>query len=445
MTTPRRIVRRLARTAGDAALWAGAACGVLCALLAGLGAVAGFGVVLFRTGSMSPTIPAGSAALVREIPADQIEVGDVVTVDRAGLLPVTHRVVEVAPSAAGGSDARDLTLRGDANTADDPEPYTVTSARRVVASVPGVAAAVAALGEPRVLIPVSLAVSTLITVMLWPRRRAAGRPETAAAAGPAPLTVPDPAPETRAGARTASAVTLVLLAGGLLGAHPAVASAATDPDADGPLLVIDSVLTHESRLLSPGAERDWLLTLSTAGLDSGEITREIAVTSSAGSPITVQVDLCSSFDGDSDCADAVRLAGPSSPEDGTTVIDLPAQDALTIERLRVRVALPTDTGTEAQGMTVSMELTATGEGVETTVVPPEPEDPTSPADDGQGTPDDGTATADGTGTTTPGAAPTSSGVLAITGGGLWTPLLVGLALLVVGTAHLIARRTRRQR
>ena len=50
---------------------------------------------MFKTGSMSPTITAGSVALVREIPASEINVGDVVTVDREDALPVTHRVTSI--------------------------------------------------------------------------------------------------------------------------------------------------------------------------------------------------------------------------------------------------------------------------------------------------------------------------------------------------------------
>ncbi len=45
---------------------------------------------------MEPTIPTGSLAVVHEIPASEIAVGDIVTVDRPGQLPITHRVTSVA-------------------------------------------------------------------------------------------------------------------------------------------------------------------------------------------------------------------------------------------------------------------------------------------------------------------------------------------------------------
>ena len=78
----------------------------------------GITLMMFSTGSMSPTIPAGSVAIVQEGPASEIEVGDVVTVDLGDLLPVTHRVTSVEPGAV--DDQRIITMRGDANEQDRP-------------------------------------------------------------------------------------------------------------------------------------------------------------------------------------------------------------------------------------------------------------------------------------------------------------------------------------
>lgn len=164
--------RRPVRVVADAALVLASVAGVLCAVLALAGVLAGFGVILFRTGSMAPTIPAGSAALVRTVPASEVAAGDVVTVDRPGQLPVTHRVVSVAPVPGDGS-ARDLVLRGDANDAADPSPYRVESARRVIGSVPGVAPAIAWLAQPAVAVPVTLLMSALVVTAFWPRRASA--------------------------------------------------------------------------------------------------------------------------------------------------------------------------------------------------------------------------------------------------------------------------------
>src|SRR5699024_11365969 len=79
--------RRGWRAVGGVGLNLAALGGALCLVLAVLAVVFDIGLIMFRTGSMSPTIPAGSVAVVRQIDAEQIEVGDVVTVDRPGALP----------------------------------------------------------------------------------------------------------------------------------------------------------------------------------------------------------------------------------------------------------------------------------------------------------------------------------------------------------------------
>ncbi|MDD9205229.1 S26 family signal peptidase, partial [Georgenia sp. 10Sc9-8] len=71
-----------------------AAGGALCLLAVAAALVLDVSMIMFRTGSMAPSIPTGSLAVVREVPAKDVAVGDVVTVDRPGRLPVTHRVVE---------------------------------------------------------------------------------------------------------------------------------------------------------------------------------------------------------------------------------------------------------------------------------------------------------------------------------------------------------------
>lgn len=148
----------------------GVALGVLCIVLALLSTLFGFRVMLFSSGSMDPTIPTGSAALVAPVAAEDVAVGDIVTVGRgAGQLPVTHRVVAI--EEADTPDARLLTLRGDANETDDPFPYEVTEVGRVVFSVPGVAQAVALLGDPRVLAPLGVVAAGFVVWGLWPRKR----------------------------------------------------------------------------------------------------------------------------------------------------------------------------------------------------------------------------------------------------------------------------------
>jgi signal peptidase len=145
--------------------------GVLCIAWVVAALVLHLSLIMFRTGSMSPGIPAGSLALVREIPASEAHVGDVVTVDRPGLLPVTHRVVEVtAPASAPAGTPAEIVLKGDANPTVDPAPYRVSTVRIVLWSQPGLARAVVWLGHPAVIGSLTVATTALVTWMFWPRR-----------------------------------------------------------------------------------------------------------------------------------------------------------------------------------------------------------------------------------------------------------------------------------
>lgn len=161
--------RGVGRFLADSALWIAAAAGVVCIALVVLAFAAQVTLILFRTGSMSPTIPAGSVAVVQRVPASQVDVGDVVTVDRPGELPITHRVTSVAGGVS--DDERVITMRGDANASDDPFPYAVTSVRRVLFSVPGVASVIVALSDPLVLGGITVAATVLVVWAFWPRRR----------------------------------------------------------------------------------------------------------------------------------------------------------------------------------------------------------------------------------------------------------------------------------
>ncbi|MBN9605618.1 MAG: signal peptidase I [Actinomycetales bacterium] len=167
----RRARRRIREVVGDLLLWVAAAGGVVC--IASVIAALGFHLtlILFKTGSMEPTIPTGSVALVHQVPASEVRVGDIVTVDRPGALPVTHRVVSVE----GSGPTRVLTLRGDANPVDDPAPYVVDSVRVVRAWIPGGAQVVAAFSNPVVLGALTVGATALVTWAFWPRDDAHGR------------------------------------------------------------------------------------------------------------------------------------------------------------------------------------------------------------------------------------------------------------------------------
>jgi signal peptidase len=140
--------------------------GSICIVLVVLAFVFHVTLIMFRTGSMTPTIPTGSVAVVQRIDAREVRVGDIVTVDRSGQLPVTHRVVS-ADAHPGGTVT--LQLKGDANAEPDPGTYDVTTVRRVVWHAPRLAYVIVWLSQPVVMGGLTLAIAGLVTWVLWPR------------------------------------------------------------------------------------------------------------------------------------------------------------------------------------------------------------------------------------------------------------------------------------
>ncbi|KQU28060.1 MULTISPECIES: signal peptidase I [unclassified Rhodococcus (in: high G+C Gram-positive bacteria)] len=151
---------------GDAVLNVLALGGVVCIVLVVLSFTLNISLIMFKTGSMAPTMPTGSLAVVREVPADSVVPGDVVTIARVGELPVTHRVVETSPGRDG---ATFLELKGDANEYEDPAGYDVTEVRKVLWSVPGLAKVVVWFSSPLVLALLTLSMAALVVAMFWPR------------------------------------------------------------------------------------------------------------------------------------------------------------------------------------------------------------------------------------------------------------------------------------
>lgn len=89
------------------------------------------GIKLYRitSSSMSPTIAEGAIILTQRVAAEQLEVGDIVTVQRAPeSRRVTHRVTDI--TSKSDHQPRQLTLQGDANATPDPSFYSVEAAQR---------------------------------------------------------------------------------------------------------------------------------------------------------------------------------------------------------------------------------------------------------------------------------------------------------------------------
>ncbi len=140
--------------------------------------VFGFSVIIFKTGSMAPTMPTGSAAITRWIPATQIKVGDVITVPVPGKdLPVTHRVVSVADFPAVPGD-RSVVLKGDDNLTPDLLPYTVGRVKLVIFSLPAAGTVIALAQTAPFIGLLTLVVAALMLWAFWPAGTA---PSTTAA------------------------------------------------------------------------------------------------------------------------------------------------------------------------------------------------------------------------------------------------------------------------
>lgn len=95
-------------------------------------ASSGLHPLVVRSGSMEPLIPTGAMVLVRQVPAAQVRVGDVVAVRRPDGVTVTHRVVSLTRSGP----LAELVLKGDANRTVDPSPVTVAAAGELAWNVP---------------------------------------------------------------------------------------------------------------------------------------------------------------------------------------------------------------------------------------------------------------------------------------------------------------------
>ncbi|MBB6403779.1 signal peptidase I [Arthrobacter sp. AZCC_0090] len=108
----------------------GAILGVASILTFGVSLLFGVRPLVVVSGSMEPTIPVGSVVFSAQTAAGEIQEGTVVTVDRPRNLGlVTHRLVKSVETAP---DTYEYTLKGDANSKEDPEPYKVKTVGKYV-------------------------------------------------------------------------------------------------------------------------------------------------------------------------------------------------------------------------------------------------------------------------------------------------------------------------
>jgi len=122
----------------------GALAGSLCIIATVAAALFDVTPLVFRSGSMAPAIHTGALALSRTVPADELKVGDIVSVPTASGVRVTHRI----ESLQMRDDQASLVLKGDANEVSDAAPYLVDSAERVFWDIPKAGFVVAKLASP---------------------------------------------------------------------------------------------------------------------------------------------------------------------------------------------------------------------------------------------------------------------------------------------------------
>ncbi|QCQ15613.1 signal peptidase I [Microbacterium sp. RG1] len=165
----------------DALLAALGVLGALTLLWLAVSSILSLSVIVFVTGSMSPTMPTGAAAVVQRVAAAELTVGDVVTVLKEdGVTPVTHRIVEI-DDVEGRPSARELTLRGDANSFVDSARYIVEEAPRVLVSTPNAGWVIIWAKSPLVSIALAVGLAAAIAWALWPSasRHPRGDPDAA--------------------------------------------------------------------------------------------------------------------------------------------------------------------------------------------------------------------------------------------------------------------------
>lgn len=173
---------RVLNVLGNAVLWLLAALGLASLLVWGAGRAGLLQPLVVVSGSMEPGIMTGDLLVDVRVPTEQVEVGDVVSLQSPiNEHLVTHRVVAVEQTGAGTWGIR---LKGDANDVEDGGVYEVGDhVWHPVVQVPGGGNVVAALSRPSVVVPLGVTLLALVGLALMPadpprRREAEGRDDT---------------------------------------------------------------------------------------------------------------------------------------------------------------------------------------------------------------------------------------------------------------------------
>jgi len=129
-----------------------------------------FGItpLIFKSGSMSPTIDTGALAFARTVPASEVQVGDIVSVYDSQGTRITHRVETIDQQ---GNNLAIAQLRGDANPVTDPDPYVITEADRVFFSINRLGYVAVWLSGPSGFVLGSIAVCGLSYIAFRPQKK----------------------------------------------------------------------------------------------------------------------------------------------------------------------------------------------------------------------------------------------------------------------------------
>jgi signal peptidase I len=151
--------------------WTGGSIGALAmvaVLAATVPALFGWNSIKVLGSSMGGALPLGSIAVTREVPANEIRLGDVILfTSKAGAIPTLHRVVRLETQ----DGKRVAITKGDANRKEDLTPVVMETTGSVVQyHVPLLGYLFAALANNAKLLLFLIAPLGLIGVMLTPAR-----------------------------------------------------------------------------------------------------------------------------------------------------------------------------------------------------------------------------------------------------------------------------------
>ncbi|MEZ5227837.1 MAG: hypothetical protein R2710_14525 [Acidimicrobiales bacterium] len=156
----------------------------------------GYRPVVITTGSMGDTAPPSSIIVAAPRPAENVQLGDILVMQRDGRATVTHRVVAIEP---GANDQRLAITKGSANPVVDAEPYRLVGDPLVGRWImPTGGGLLLRLGDPFTALAVVLGAVSLVTFVAlrwiwWAPPPQAGASEESDDAGAATATGRRPA------------------------------------------------------------------------------------------------------------------------------------------------------------------------------------------------------------------------------------------------------------